>query len=95
MTSAVLIAPASLVPAVDAATTALGWGPGNLSIPLAPDGIAPATHHACRADVKPDELAALEAVEGLTVHASADLWGADHLAAALAENGLAVVENGV
>lgn len=88
--SAVLIAPAEILPAADAAAQALGWGPGTFAIALSADGGA-ITHHACRADVTPEEQAHFEALEGLIVNISTDLWGAAHAAAAFAALGLAQI----
>lgn len=97
MTSAVLIVPTALRDAANAVGAAMGWGPENYTLALASDG-ATVTHWACRTDVDHvflDLLAAPPALDGVgTVLAALDidlsetLWGADHMAAALASRGM-------
>lgn len=47
-TSAVLIAPAALLPQANALGQAMGWGPGSYSVPLSPTSAAPITHWGLR-----------------------------------------------
>ncbi len=51
MKSAVMIVPDAGLVAANAFGEAMGWGPGNYSVPLSPTGAEPATHWGCRATV--------------------------------------------
>jgi len=51
MTSAVLIVTTANLDAANALGEAMGWGPGNYSVPLSADSVLPATHYGCRAEV--------------------------------------------
>lgn len=51
MTSAVLIVPADHLDEANQFGEDLGYGPKNYSIPLSADGLQPATHWGCRAEV--------------------------------------------
>ncbi len=98
MPSAILIIPAALKPAADAVGAAMNWGPENYTLRLSADGGVSLTHYGCRTDVTQgflDLLADPPAIPGvatvlsaLIVDLSETLWGADHLDAALAANGL-------
>ena len=100
MTSAVLILPAAYRDAGNAFGVAQGWGEDNFSVPLSADGLEPATHYGCRADVTEGFLAMMadplpEAVPLLAVMVSSFADNAqpyDHWIATLAENGLTRVE---
>ena len=67
MTSAVLILPDAYRAAGDAFGVAQGWGDGNFSVPLSADGLEPATHYGCRAEV---DQAFIESVENPTPEAA-------------------------
>lgn len=63
MLSAVLIIPAALRSQAEAVGATLGWGDANYSIPLV-SGEGGVTHYACRADVSPEVIEALEVLAG-------------------------------
>lgn len=95
MTSAVLIVPADALKAANALGAVMGWGPNNYTIRLSDNGKT-VTHWACRIDLTDDQIVAVQdgAKEiGLTVDLSESLWGADHLAEAMATRGLSLVED--
>jgi len=59
--SCVLILPAALRDAGNALGEAMGWGPGNYSVPLSPSGLEPATHYGLHAWVAQAFLDTLDA----------------------------------
>lgn len=100
MTSAVLILPDAYRAAGNAFGVAQGWGEDNFSVPLSADGLEPATHYGCRAEV---DQVFIESVENPTpeaaplvsvmIYSFADgVQPYDHWIATLAENGLMRVE---
>ena len=50
--SAVLVVPAALLAEGNAIGEALGWGPGNFSVPLSTNGLEPATHYGLHAQAQ-------------------------------------------
>lgn len=75
--SAVLIVPDAHRDEASAVAEAVGWGPGNYSVPLSSDGTEPATHWLCRAQVDsgfPDRLDnPVEEAEALMEHLIIDV----------------------
>lgn len=100
MKSAVMIVPASGLAAANAFGQAMGWGPGNYSVPLSPTGAAPATHWGCRATVYQTFLDLLanppEAALPILAFTVMDLKDTDdfagHFHGVIAGQGLAIIE---
>lgn len=99
MTSAVLIVPNADRDAANAFGESMGWGPNNYSVALSADGVEPATHWGCRADVSqtfldlmanpPAEAAPVLAV--LISDFSDGLHAYEHWVSVLEDNNLQVI----
>lgn len=63
MLSVVLILPDAVREAGNALAEAMGWGPGNYSVPLSADGSLPATHWGLHTWAEPSFVAMLQAAE--------------------------------
>lgn len=76
--SCALVIPAANLAEMNAIGEALGYGPGNISVPLSANGLDPATHYGCHTwaeqsfidmlTAPPPEYASSQALANLSAH---------------------------